>query len=59
MWYTYEYRNKLGALVEDRQGSTGTIVQGKMSAVQIANMQRALTELHGIVCKVILVGKQP
>jgi hypothetical protein len=54
MWHTYEFRNKLGALVQDRQGNTGTIQLGKLKAWQIKAKESALTELHGIKCTVLL-----
>jgi hypothetical protein len=54
-WYHYEYRNEKGQPAMHPDGSTGSIQRGKLKAWQIKNIERSLTEKHGLKCFVKLV----
>jgi len=54
MWYTYEFRNADGKLVEDHSGSTGSIQPDKMKDYIIRQKEQNLTAKHGVKCFVKL-----
>ena len=49
-FYHYQYRDINGNIVENSDGSTGSMHAGKKAAWQIKQIEQALTTKHGIKC---------